>query len=107
MLTRRNVGFRVTWLAPAVLAATLIVMMPLPVLASSHREAPFIATQPQVDGTDFYMFNSYESGRSGFVTLIADYLPLQDSYGGPNYFKLDSTAVYDIKVVKTVGQSKT
>ena len=26
--------------------------------ASSHREAPFITTQPKVDATDFYMFNS-------------------------------------------------
>ena len=64
--------------------------------ASSHREAPFIATQPQVDGTDFYMFNSYEPGRSGYVTLIANYLPLQDAYGGPNYFHLDPNALYGI-----------
>ena len=42
-------------------------------LASSHREAPFITTQPKVDGADFYMFNSYEVGRSGFVTMIANY----------------------------------
>jgi len=24
--------------------------------ASTHREAPFTATSPKVDGTDFYMF---------------------------------------------------
>ncbi|MFX8203603.1 DUF4331 family protein, partial [Acinetobacter baumannii] len=30
--------------------------------ASSHREAPFITTAPKVDGTDFYMFRSYEPG---------------------------------------------
>ena len=66
--------------------------------ASSHREAPFIATQPQVDATDFYMFRSYEPGREGYVTLIANYLPLQDPYGGPNYFKLDPNAVYEIHV---------
>ena len=42
--------------------------------ASSHREAPFIATQPKVDGTDFYMFRSYEPGRSAFTTIIADYI---------------------------------
>ena len=45
---------------------------------------------PAVDSTDFYMFNSYEPGRAGYVTLLADYLPLQDPYGGPNYFALDS-----------------
>jgi hypothetical protein len=67
-------------------------------LASSHREAPYIASQPQLDATDFYMFRSYEAGREGYVTFVANYLPLQDPYGGPNYFKLDPNAVYEIHV---------
>lgn len=66
--------------------------------ASSHREAPFITEVPKVDGTDFYMFRSYETGREDFVTLIANYLPLQDAYGGPNYFDLDEDAVYEIHI---------
>jgi hypothetical protein len=66
--------------------------------ASSHREAPFITSVPKVDASDFYMFNSYEPGRDGYVTLIANYLPLQDPYGGPNYFKLDANALYEIQV---------
>ena len=70
----------------------------LPTLASSHREAPFITTQPKVDGTDFYMFRSYEPGRDGYVTLVANYLPLQDPYGGPNYFSLDPSAMYEIHI---------
>jgi hypothetical protein len=72
-------------------------------LASSHREAPFITTSPKVDGTDFYMFRSYEGvaangtgGRSDFVTLIANYQPLQAPYGGPNYFSMDPNALYEI-----------
>jgi hypothetical protein len=80
-------------------AALAIGALPLAVaVASSHREAPFITEHPKVDGTDFYMFRSYESGRSGYVTLIADYLPLQDAYGGPNYFTLDPDAAYDIHI---------
>lgn len=67
-----------------------------PVQASSHREAPFITTAPKVDGTDFYMFRSYEAGRADYVTLIADYIPLQDAYGGPNYFQFDPNALYEI-----------
>ena len=87
----------------AVLSASCL--FSLPAHASSHREAPFITTAPKVDGTDFYMFNSYEDvsstgtgGRAGFVTLIANYLPLQDPYGGPNYFSLDPNALYEIHV---------
>ncbi|HEX9139714.1 MAG TPA: DUF4331 domain-containing protein [Steroidobacteraceae bacterium] len=67
-------------------------------LASSHREAPFISTRPSVDGTDLYMFNSYEAGRAGYVTLLANYIPLQDPSGGPNYFLLDDNALYEISV---------
>ena len=67
-------------------------------LASSHREAPFIAGSPKVDGTDFYMFRSYEADRGDFVTLIANYQPLQDAYGGPNYFTMDPTALYEIHI---------
>jgi hypothetical protein len=70
----------------------------LPAGASSHREAPSITEMPKVDGTDFYMFRSYEPGREGFVTLVANYLPLQDAYGGPNYFALDPDAVYRIHI---------
>jgi hypothetical protein len=66
--------------------------------ASSHREAPFISGSPKVDGTDFYMFRSYEANREEFVTLIANYQPLQDSYGGPNYFTMDPTALYEIHI---------
>jgi Domain of unknown function (DUF4331) len=84
-------------LALAAIAALAATALPA-AHASSHREAPFISGQPRVDGTDFYMFSSYEPGREGYVTLVADYLPLQDAYGGPNYFQLDSEAVYDIHI---------
>jgi hypothetical protein len=78
---------------------TLVVLaMALPAVASSHREAPAITGMPKVDGTDFYMFNSYEAGRNGFVTQLANYVPLQDSYGGPNYFNLDEDARYRIHI---------
>ena len=74
-------------------------------IASSHREAPFITTSPKVDGTDFYMFRSYEGiaangtgGRSDYVTLLANYQPLQAPYGGPNYFQMDPNALYEIHI---------
>lgn len=66
--------------------------------ASSHREAPLITHSPKLDCSDFYAFNSYEPGREDYVTLIANYLPLQDAYGGPNYFQLDPSALYEIHI---------
>ena len=66
--------------------------------ASSHREAPFISGQPQVDGTDLYMFRSYETGRQDFVTILADYQPFQDPQGGPNFFMFNENALYEIHI---------
>ncbi len=87
---------RMATLAPVAAAALLAIANP--VQASSHREAPFITTSPKVDGTDFYMFRSYEPGRSDYVTMIANYQPLQDGYGGPNYFAMDPNALYEIHI---------
>ena len=67
-------------------------------IASSHREGPAIAMTPSVDGTDFYMFRSYETGRSGFVTLIANYNPFQDPQGGPNFYQFNPNALYEIHI---------
>jgi len=75
--------------------------------ASSHREAPFITRMPKVDGTDFYMFRSYDAAglaaaaTNPNVTIIANYLPLQDGYGGPNFFTLDPNALYEIHIDNT------
>lgn len=86
------------WTA-ALLAIAMLTFGPAhPLAASSHREAPFVTESPKVDATDFYMFRSYEPGRQNFVTLVANYLPLQDPYGGPNYFNLDPEAIYEIHV---------
>ena len=85
--------------------ACLLLVVAGGAIASSHREAPGITNSPKVDGTDFYMFRSYEDvaangsgGRSDYVTLLANYQPLQAPYGGPNYFQMDPNAVYEIHV---------
>lgn len=82
--------FTTTILGVAIAASTAF--------ASSHREAPNIARLPTLDSTDFYLFNSYELGREDYVTIIANYIPLQDSYGGPNYFAMDPAAVYALHI---------
>ena len=85
------------------LAATAIAVSALaaPANASSHREAPMIAGMPRLDASDFYMFRSYEPGRQDYVTMIADYVPLQDPAGGPNFFNLDHSGYYDINIDNT------
>jgi hypothetical protein len=79
-------------------AAAVAGLLPFAAQSSSHREAPAIAEKPMVDSTDFYLFNSYEPGREEYVTVLANYIPLQQPYGGPNYFAMDSDALYEIHI---------
>jgi hypothetical protein len=85
-------------LAAAALSAAVAATLSMPATASSHREAPFITRHPTLDSTDFYLFNSYEADRAGYVTLLANYIPLQQPYGGPNYFAMDPSGLYEIHV---------
>ena len=84
--------------AIAALAGSVALAWSGPTMASSHREAPFIAMNPSVDATDFYMFRSYETGRAGYVTMIANYIPFQDPQGGPNFYQFNPNALYEIHI---------
>ncbi|HKY45947.1 MAG TPA: DUF4331 domain-containing protein [Pyrinomonadaceae bacterium] len=70
-------------------------------IASSHREAPLIVADPLADNTDTYAFRSTESGRSGFVTLIGNWIPFQEPSGGPHFYKFDDTVLYEIYIDNT------
>ena len=89
----------------ALVASAFAGVVSVPAVASSHREAPFISRHPKVDATDLYMFKSYEAGRAAYVTIVANYQPLQDAYGGPNYFSMDPDALYEIHIDNT-GKGK-
>lgn len=80
------------------LAAFALTLVATAVMASSHREAPFISGQAKVDATDLYLFKSYEAGRQDFVTVLANYQPFQDPQGGPNFYMFDPNAQYEIHI---------
>ena len=80
----------------ALAAMTLLTASPA---SAGLAESPALAGMPRVDAADFFMFRSYEAGRQDFVTLIANYNPLQDPFGGPVYFPLDADAFYDIHII--------
>jgi len=53
---------------------------------------------PQTDAADLYVFRSYETGRSNYVTMIANYNPRHPPFGGPNFYALDNNFYYNIYV---------
>lgn len=89
-------------LGKGLLGLSLVFSMSVaPTLASSHGEAPLISMDRFADNTDTYAFRSVEAGREGFVTLIANFIPLQEPSAGPQWFRFDDTVLYEIKIDNT------
>jgi len=63
---------------------------------SSHREAPEISKDPVADNTDVYAFVSPD--KPGTVTLIANFIPFQNPYGGPNFYEFGDDVLYQIHI---------
>ncbi len=63
---------------------------------SSHREAPGTSKDPVVDSTDLYAFVSPD--KPDTVTIIANYIPLQDPAAGPNFFEFGDDVLYQIHI---------
>jgi hypothetical protein len=82
--------------AGVVLAGSLAGLGPQSAVASSHREAPLIASDPAVDNTDLYAFVSPE--RPGYVTFVANWIPFEEPDGGPNFYPFATDAAYNIHV---------
>ena len=63
---------------------------------SSHREAPEISKDPVADNTDVYAFVSPD--KPDTVTLIANFIPFQNPYGGPNFYEFGDDVLYQIHI---------
>src|SRR5438105_9800338 len=87
-------------LALAFPAAVVAVLVAVSMSAgSSHREAPNTALDPTADDTDVYAFTAHNA--PGHLTVVANWIPLEDPAGGPNFFRFDDRARYYINVDNT------
>jgi hypothetical protein len=69
---------------------------PSPGSASSHREAPLVSADPQIDSTDLYAFVSPD--KTNTVTIISNWIPFEEPAGGPNFYSFSPDTYYDINV---------
>jgi hypothetical protein len=79
----------------AVLAG-LFALAPLKGRSSSHREAPLVSRDPQIDTTDVWAFVSED--RPDTVTIVASWLPFEEPAGGPNFYSWADGAHYDVNI---------
>ena len=80
--------------ASIAVGAGLFALAPLTGVASSHREAPLTAADPQIDTTDVWAFMS----DANHVALIASWLPFQEGAGGPNFYAWAEGTRYSINI---------
>jgi Domain of unknown function (DUF4331) len=83
------------WLA-GIAAALIWGGTAAPARASSHAEAPMISEDPEADGTDLYAFRSPRDPDK--VVILANYIPLEEPSGGPNWHLFSDHVLYQIKV---------
>jgi hypothetical protein len=86
-------------MAAAVTVALVRGSAPPAAQASSHREAPLISQDPSADNTDLYAFVSPD--RSDSVTIVANFVPLEQPAGGPNFASFGDDVRYELKVDNT------
>src|SRR5216110_2279568 len=63
---------------------------------SSHREAPAISKDPVADNTDLYAF--VDPSDTSKVTFLANFIPLEEPAGGPNFFQFGDEVLYEILI---------
>ncbi len=80
----------------AAVITILLAVIIVPLISSSHREAPLIADDPLADNTDVYAFRSPADANK--IILIANYIPFQLPQGGPNYNTFGENIRYEIHV---------
>jgi hypothetical protein len=82
--------------ALGVSAACVASLAPIQGHASSHREAPLIASMPSLDNTDLYAFVSPDAPET--TTLVASWQPFEEPNGGPNFYPFAVNTAHDINI---------
>jgi len=86
---------RTIMVAPVV-GVLILVSGVMPSFASSHREAPLTAADPQIDSTDLYAFVSPDAPDT--VTIISNWIPFENPAGGPNFYPWAPGVRYDVNI---------
>ncbi len=90
----RNLSIKL--LRKVLFVAVLFFAATTSLLASSHREAPLISNDPLADNTDLYAFRSPDNPNT--ITIIANYIPAELPFGGPNYYSFGENIRYEIHI---------
>src|SRR5581483_10882747 len=66
--------------------------------AASHRNGPLLLEDQTANLNDFYIFRSYESGKSNNVVMSMSVQGFQNPDNGPSYYKFSDSVLYRFNI---------
>src|SRR5271156_4236172 len=86
--------FRVTVIAISLAASAF---------AASHRNGPLLLEDQTANLNDFYIFRSYEQGRSDRLVMSMSAQGFQNPDNGPSYYKFSDSVLYRFNLNNSRG----
>src|SRR5271166_2322589 len=71
--------------------------------AASHRNGPLLLEDQTANLNDFYIFRSYESGRSDRLVMSMSVQGFQNPDNGPSYYKFSDSVLYRFNINNARG----
>ena len=82
---------------------TVAVLMGASAFAASHRNGPLLLEDQTANLNDFYLFRSYEQGRSDRLVMSMSAQGFQVPDNGPSYYKFSDSVLYRFNINNSRG----
>src|ERR1700685_3561811 len=76
----------------------VVVLLGGTAFAASHRNGPLLLEDQTANLNDFYMFRSYEQGKSNSLVMSMSTQGFQNPDNGPSYYKFSDTVTYRFNI---------
>src|SRR5579863_3285676 len=71
--------------------------------AASHRNGPMLLEDQTANLNDFYIFRSYEQGKSDRLVMSMSVQGFQNPDNGPSYYKFSDSVLYRFNINNSRG----
>lgn len=78
--------------------AAALTLLAASAYAASHRNGPLLLEDQTANLNDFYIFRSYETGRSDRVVMSMSVQGFQNPDNGPSYYKFSDSVLYRFNI---------
>src|SRR5271154_3486619 len=83
--------------------SVIAITMAASAFAASHRNGPLILEDQTANLNDFYIFRSYEQGKSDRLVMSMSSQGFQNPDNGPSYYKFSDSVLYRFNINNARG----